>query len=610
MDSSSPLRLRVPAPRLEALSMCETTAQSLAAWVGALPMASTANAAKLVDDCVVEVSTLQTTASVRMELLEVLRPPVHYLAARLDRAAQTQNQHADELARAAQHLQAELCEGYLAVVRDLQDEQAAHRTLQRDLLGKAIHRAISDLSRQLLRTLQLYVQPRPEIWLTLNQLYLLAEQTKLTAQRLLDPENHQGLALSISDVYLRQVLLSCCKPNQLRNRNLGRIFNALEHWVSRVFIEPSQSEAPFCIDLASDYGPRYSSLNTPMEDPRSIRTDVLVYELEAYLRDIDSTIPIPEFIDNELLSQLVGAWGKITERSYRRLPSQASLMVCLGLRNVHFFLSGGVVFSDQIIGTDALLRREVNPFLDGGVINTPRNSMQPRKDVWEDAFDLRVRIPENPNVSNPESILLPASGPASATAPVVTEGQAESDTTSLYRYHRAQALDTSPGGYRLQWSDRLPPNLQAGELLAVREESDSRWCIAVVRWIQQDAEGATTGIELIAPRAIPVAARVVQKRGGPTDYARALLLPEIKAINQDAMLITPKLPFAVEQKIHLQRQGIQNTAQLRKTVEATESFNQFTFRLLDGYLENTGTRISMDALAGMVIDSGRTANDR
>jgi hypothetical protein len=94
-------------------------------------------------------------------------------------------------------------------------------------------------------------------------------------------------------------------------------------------------------------------------------------------------------------------------------------------------------------------------------------------------------------------------------------------------------------------------------------------------------------LELIAPRAIPVAIRLIQKKGGPTDYARALLLPELAAIRQPATLIAPAMRFKGQQKIHVQRQGIQATAQLAEEQLRTESFTQFTFRMLDGYLENS-----------------------
>jgi hypothetical protein len=93
-------------------------------------------------------------------------------------------------------------------------------------------------------------------------------------------------------------------------------------------------------------------------------------------------------------------------------------------------------------------------------------------------------------------------------------------------------------------------------------------------------------VALLAPRVIPVAIRVIKKKGGPTDFARALLTPELKAIDQPATLITPIVPFQINQKIHIQRQGIQSTAQLVTNILSTKSVKQFTFRMLDGYLEN------------------------
>ena len=71
------------------------------------------------------------------------------------------------------------------------------------------------------------------------------------------------------------------------------------------------------------------------------------------------------------------------------------------------------------------------------------------------------------------------------------------------------------------------------------------------------------------------------------------MLPELAPINQPATLITPLVPFQAGQKVHIHRQGIQSTAQLQESQQHTESFNQFTFRLLAGYLENTQVTLKM-----------------
>ncbi|MEM1229268.1 MAG: hypothetical protein AAGI15_01930 [Pseudomonadota bacterium] len=588
MDNNPQIRLLVPKPALEALSYCATTESALADWVAGLPMANTTVAARQVHAGVTEVAALTTTASARLALLEILRPPVHYLAARLDRASLSTGDEGEELAALAQALQSILCTGYKAVVRDAMEELDGSRSSLRDTLPKAIHRAISDLSRQHLRTLQLYVAPPPKTWLEPNQLYLLAERLELDQYRLADSENHTDLSLSITDVYLRLALMSCCRPNQLRHRHLGRIFSALEDWSSRAIISTDLPDAQFVVDLAADHSPMYAALNRDASEPRGIRTDVLVYEIDAYLKDIDSSLPIPDYITPNLLSQLTVAWGKISPRAHRRLPSDERLMVCVGLRATHYFLSGGVEFSEQVFNSDTLLRSEINPFVTDG----PGMRDRSERDVWDQAFDVGGSIPLNPNIGSPESLL--------REAREQTKDKTVADALpSGMQFYEAAALDTSPNGYRMRWPDPLPPNLQAGELLAVREAADPRWCAAVLRWIRQDEQGTTTGIELLSPRAIPLAIRVIQKKGGPTDFARGLLLPEIKPIGQSATLITPRMPFTAGQKVHVHRQGVQNTAQLQQLVTTTDSFNQFTFKMLDGYLEKSQIDLNIQSVSAL-----------
>jgi hypothetical protein len=108
------------------------------------------------------------------------------------------------------------------------------------------------------------------------------------------------------------------------------------------------------------------------------------------------------------------------------------------------------------------------------------------------------------------------------------------------------------------------------------------------------------GLELLAPRAIPTGVRLLQKRGSSAEYNRAVLLPALEAIGQPAMLITPRLPYRESQKVQIRRHGIQATGQLMRRVRMTESFTQFTFRMLDGYLENTQIDLNMDSLWNMI----------
>jgi hypothetical protein len=195
-------------------------------------------------------------------------------------------------------------------------------------------------------------------------------------------------------------------------------------------------------------------------------------------------------------------------------------------------------------------------------------------------------MPENPNIEDPGRILLNAR-------------RTQRSSEANFPCHDAAIVDTSPAGYCLRWVGAVPANLQPGELLGVRERDDARWCIAVTRWIRRNQD-TLIGIELLAPRGIPCAVRLLQRRASPTEYHRGVLLPAIEAIGQPGMLITSGLPFRESQKVQIRRHSIQATGQLMRRVRMTESFTQFTFRMLDGYLESTQIDLNMQSLWDMI----------
>ena len=77
------------------------------------------------------------------------------------------------------------------------------------------------------------------------------------------------------------------------------------------------------------------------------------------------------------------------------------------------------------------------------------------------------------------------------------------------------------------------------------------------------------------------------------------MLPELTAIGQAPTLLTPSVPFVAGQKVQVNRQGLQTTAALLDTVLLTESVTQFTFRMLDGYLETKRSGSNIDRLSAM-----------
>jgi len=438
-------------------------------------------------------------------------------------------------------------------------------------------------TQTLLRTLQFYVAPADQLWLELNQLYLLAERLQFTRATREDPENHHVPTTTIAALYLRAMLLATAKPNQLRPRHLGQLFTSLELWADAAQLVPAAEATLFAVDLQADQGPTYSALLRTALAPRGLDTRPLVRQLERHLRGAPTDITVPDTLSPELVHHLAAAWGSQQPRSQRRTATAVPMKLCVGLRAIHHFLSAGTGAAAQNAAFDARRRGEANPFLQAQARLERRRQRQEARDVWDDAFDLRVRIPNNPDIPDPERILQAGSAP----------GHPDVDTAPVPQCFDATAVDTSPGGYRVRWNDPLPAHLQTGELAALRESGEARWNVGVIRWIRQDGDGTAMGIELLSPRAVPVAVRLLGTRSGGSAYVRGLILPELRPIGQPVTLLTPPSPFQPGQKIHLQRPGTQSAALLLQRTRKTESFNQFTFQLLAGYLENLELTLKM-----------------
>ena len=581
MNHAESLRITAPAPDLTTLFCCEPQVDDLAGWIMGLTMANTPETAGQVRQACYELARLRATPRERLALLEQMRPIVHYLCTRMDLSAGT---HGDAVARMAQRLQSNLCAGYKAVIRDQLGDMAAGESAD-ETLNLAVHRAISDLSRTLLRTLQFYVAPADHLWLELNQLYLLAERAGFASAVLEDPENHHRPMVSISALFLRAMLMATAKPNQLRPGQLGKLFTSLELWADSARVVPTAAGALFAVDLDADQGPCYTAFLSAAREPRGLDTDQLVDQLERHLRNVPANIAMPEALSQDLIQHLAAAWGGQQPRAQRRTSTAVPMKLCIGLRAIHHCLSGSTGLTDGTTGSAIPLRGEANPFLEAQAKREQRRSAQQPRDVWDDAFDVRTRSAKRPNIADPDLALL--------QGPTRNRPGTEAESRSDCQIYDATAVDTSPGGYRVRWNDPLPAHLQTGELAALRETAEERWSVGVIRWIQQDGDGTAMGIELLSPRAVPVAVRQLRNRNGSPSYARGLLLPELRPIGQPATLITPLSPFQPGQKVHVQRRGAQSTALLMQSRHKTESFNQFTFQLLAGYLENVQATLKM-----------------
>jgi hypothetical protein len=428
------------------------------------------------------------------------------------------------------------------------------------LLASALQRAIHALNSTLLRSSQLY-SPVPEgLWLDLHQLYRIACLHKLQHLAVSDELASQVHQLNVEQTYVVALLLGASRSNQLRQSQIARLAEVLEPWSQWVQLDPAVTASSlFAVSPQLDVGPRYRSKFRAEQQPTLLGFDPqpLVRAITAHLaQPVESTLTVPAGMSADTLHHLQAAWGEAAERSFQRTEGNGTLTLCVGMSALHYYLGGERSFS-EILKNPATrkARFEASPTR--------------KSDTWDQAFDA---------APSGDSELLPYEEIEYPVNPTDDES-ASSDNQHHFPTYDLPVINHSPGGYCLGWPKEVPEQLQAGEMVGIRDANDESWSIAVVRWIRQVRNGAMQmGIELVAPHAQPCGLQLLREQNEQGHYLRGLLLPEISAIDLPPTVIAPRLPFQEGQQVLINTNGQERRAGLDRRVTSTHSFNQFAYR--------------------------------
>lgn len=588
MTAKPSLKLTVPPQTLERLTFCVTTVPAFEQWVRELPMANVDAVAKSLYRASAELASLKCSLEDRYYMLESLRDPIHFTCLGLARRFLNQpvivDPQARRFANQCQVLQNQLAMGYkVAVVQAIQSKVAFGPAAEPNgsgwIVPVAILRAVSELTMTLLRACQLYTNPPPRLWLELNQLELLAERTQLAEVKLeLESEHdlHGPGPESIRQAYLTAALLATVSPNKLRQRQLGTLYEALNDWAHYADLLSNESDGTYIVNMVQDeppvYAPAYPFHRT--DACRVINTKRLVDAIDDYLGGAtDNGLAMPRGMSADLLAHAAASWSKRSQRAFSRTQGDGDIELCVGFTSAHYHIGDGREF-DPRGRKGSVDTIKVSRFAD---LNDTVTLTSRTNDVWAKSFDAgSVKMPENPDIQDPEAIVFETAS-AESLEPV-----AAPLSTEKYPIYQLKMVDTSPGGYCVRWREAPPNTLQTGEILLVRENPQQRWSLAAVRWMRHVKDDETLmGMQLIAPVALPVGVRMITKEKGEQVYQRGMLLPAMKVLKQPAMLIVPRMPFHEGQKIQLQQDTTETKAHLARLVNATESFAQYEFKLIE-----------------------------
>jgi len=580
MSSHTPIKLRVPQQDLAACTVFQANAEAAQAWAQSLPVANTQLLVQELRNAISELNRVKITPDVRFGIMEALRPSLHVglstMSKRFLNQALVMPEEPRQMSELADDLYSLATTAYtLIVVQTLQDPDSIQPVNPARLLCESIQRALNFAGKKMLQTYQLHQPIQSHGWQELHQLYAIAERQQLTG---LPVEDKLGGDKTVATTYLQPLLLGCCKPNQLRQGDLAAVYRGLQEWGDLVHLNgPDNGKGLFLVDLGSDQPAIYSSLYTDTDDPqyRFVDTGNLVARLEDLKGESEKSGNISLVFDKDtslppgMLDHMISSLGSMSTRNFSRSLSGETLGICLGMSSSHYHVAGGKTFEEVLFGADyALVMADQlagNRFLQQG----------DDRDTWEQA---------NPHFDRTQDKEEEYHGvPVDAPYLAVLEGHDQKDSSPEERYpvFPVQMIDTSPGGYCLEWPIDLPSAVRTGDIVSVREDNEGDWAIAVIRWVSQmkDAQ-SLIGIELLSPRAAAYGARIHRETKAETQVIRVLLLPEIKLVGQPRTLITPRAGFKENQQVMLLREDEEFLVQLLRQVSATGNFAQFDFRYL------------------------------
>lgn len=562
--------LRVPEQKTASLSFCDTTPKAFKSWTHQLPMANIGEVSRQLYHAIIELNQLFLAPQNRLQFLELIRGKIHFVCHELSRhylgLAVALPEKQRKIANLSQALQLHLASGYKLCLLEALDDSGLDKN--RKLVATAIHRATSELASTILRSHQLYCPSPPHSWLECHRMFRFAYRNKLTKTSIEDNNLKQNKASTVADSYKRLLLLGCARPNQLRQSELLQAYELFESWTGHSRCAPNTGEdSLFAVNLESDNSPVYTSLleNKPGNesfgfDTRELAT-MIADSLDARQRQqpAPNSLTIPGNVNETLLTHLSQALGILAKRNFNRIASQGTLEICVGLSAAHYFIAGEKSFTEFVTGNDNGADDE-NVFI---------SASRKKEDAWSGAHDA---APSGEHLYAADTPINYRGSFGNTPTPANDKNRPKS--------HSALLVNTSPGGYCVSWETSVPPSMQAGEILGVREQRTHPWSIAVVRWIRQIRnQGTQIGIELLAPSGSPCGVRLIQKVGNSSEYLRGLLLPEISVVNQAATLITPRLPFQPGSRISMLHAGREDHGQLTKKVSSTGSISQFELKL-------------------------------
>jgi cyclic-di-GMP-binding protein len=526
--------LGLPEPDATVLNFCGgARAAKVAQWVDGLKATQVSQTGVALYTAMPEVLRLKTDPLVKYEILELLRPAVQQCISGLAliylHQPVTLSESAQKTAIVAQALEKHLIDGYTQVALELASANKANN-YGRHVFICALHRALTSLGLLFCRSFQLYTQVPKGLWRHLHTLFRTACAYDLGDLTANDPILGPPL-LSVNEAYLRVLAAGVARLNQVAPMEAMRVFQALGGWVGLIRLEPmiaDDANVAFWLNLDADRPPlgRDRYLKTQGGDVRSLDFGRLLAQLQrqASIQADSDRNGRTEELPISLVNHLLQAWQGETHRDMDRRGTAVMAKVAVGLFECHYQLAGERTFSEF---------------------------MQEPDDIEE----VEVALPSFANLSGKTEKRDQVQG-------------------GLGQVFDVQVINQSSGGYCLQWQSDTEARLEAGDLIAIREQGRRSWNLCMVRWLRRLKDGPQVGLKRLANNPLPLAISARLDDGDFCPFMRGFWLSGPQQGTGKSVL-APSLPFQAGQTVRIKSDGHFNTGRLDQCSGGSAKVRQF-----------------------------------
>lgn len=562
--------------------------RKLAIWINALPRANLGETAKQIYAVLQQTNQVAYPYQDRIRFLETLREPLNYVTRSMKKhfigVSLPLPDKSQKIASITKELLSSMATGYKIALEDTLANNLM--IFDKKPLAMLTHRCISYIGQSFLSSYQSYSPFSDKYWDELHKLYDFAEKRKILKIKIRDELHPFADKTSVTTEYARILLLSLASPYHLRHGETGKVYDALERWLTNPIIRPysdaDKETGKFVDNLAQAHAPSalYLALSKNIIDTRTLRiidtfeiAEKLEYELKNNQDVGASTITTIDIthtdLSHDLIRRLLIAWGVASKRHFPRTNKNEQIIITIGLSAAHQFITQKAQAKDNGQYTNKYNQRA--HFESTEVKLNSSDHKATSDDVWGLIYPSNLARGLEPLVEH--ELSLQDNNNINIETGITESKQYQTDNWLI--------INESAKGLMIDHKDELNNKAQVGELVSFRRQSntqDQRWGIGVIRWLKFNQDKSLQmGIETLNPNGAAVGIRSASTPNAPLQ--RTLMLPELKNLKQPTCLITSPVPWREGHKITINMLGKEIPATLTKSIQNTGLFAQFQFEI-------------------------------